>query len=96
MCLTLSGKNAILPNWEEKDWLRDMIMDEGTHGMLVTVRALQDPYHHLIKFGSWYKTRDTVLSENPYTNFLLTKKKWPLNEQFVLHSLYFNQVTLLL
>ena len=92
-CPTLSGKNAILPSWEEKDWLQEMIMDEGTHGMLVTVRAIQDPKHHLITFGRWYKTRDTVLSENPYTNFLLTKKKWPLNEQFGLHMMYFQQVS---
>ena len=70
-----------------------MIMEEGTHGMLVTVRAIQDPLHHLSKFGQWYKTRDTVLSENPYTNFLLTKKKWPLNEQFGLHMMHFQQVS---
>ena len=94
MSPTLSGKRAILPDWAEKAWLQEMIMDERTHGILVTVRAIQDRSHHLIKFGDWYKTRDTVLSENPYTNFLLTQKKWPLNEQFVVHSLYFQQVTL--
>ena len=93
MSPTHSGKNVILPNWDEKEWLKKKTMEDGTHGIAITVRAIQDSNYQANSFGRWYKSRESLLSENPYTNFLLTKKKWPLNEQFVVHSLYFQQVT---
>ena len=94
MSPTLSGKNVILANWEkDKEWLKEKIMEEGTHGITVTVRAMQNVNYEANSIGRWYKSRETLLSENPYTNFLLTLKKWPLNEQFGIHSLHFQQVT---
>ena len=77
-------------NWVERERLKEMIIEEGTYGFAMTERAMQDSEGRI--FGRWFKTRETLLSENPYTNFLLTLKKWPLNEQFVVHSLYFQQV----
>ena len=43
-----------------------MIMEDGTHGIATTVKAIQDYHHVLINFGRWYKTSDTVLSENQH------------------------------
>ena len=76
--------------WVERERLKEMIMDDGTHGFAMAVSSMQDSNGRI--FGRWYKSRETLLSENPYTNFMLTQKKWPLNEQFVVHSLYFQQV----
>lgn len=39
----------------------------------------------------WYQSSDTMLSENPYENWI-SKKKWPLNEELNMHFLRYQQV----
>ena len=39
----------------------------------------------------WYRSRDTVLSEHPHSNWL-SKKLWPLNEQLNIHILKYQEV----
>ena len=39
----------------------------------------------------WYRSTETVMSENPHLNWL-SKKKWPLNEELNLHMLNYQEV----
>ena len=36
------------------------------------------------EWGKWWRSEDTVLSENPYTSFVV-RKDWPLKEAMNMH-----------
>ena len=49
-------------------------MELGTHGY-----ATDWLYKYEEEYGKWWRSEDTVLSENPYTG-LQARKDWPLKE----------------
>ena len=60
-------------------------MEHRTHGY-VTDRLY--PYQE--EMGKWWRSEDTILSEIPYTNFLV-KKDWPLKEAINMHFVRLQQ-----
>ena len=40
--------------------------------------------------GKWWRSEDTVLSENPYTGFMV-RKDWPLKEAINMHFVRLQQ-----
>ena len=42
------------------------------------------------EMGKWWRSEDTVLSENPYTGFLV-RKDWPLKEAINMHFVRLQQ-----
>ena len=42
------------------------------------------------EYGKWWRSEDTVLSENPYTGFLV-RKDWPLKEAINMHFVRLQQ-----
>ena len=62
-------------------------MEHRTHGY-VTARDGLLYYHE--EMGRWWMSEDTVLSENPYTGFMV-RKDWPLKEAINMHFVRLQQ-----
>ena len=87
-----------LENWAETNKLvANEVMNLRTHAYAYTKE-------YIIKYNSdlekkhdtvWYRSSETILSENPHTNWL-SKKKWPLNEQLNLHMLNYQEVIIII
>ena len=71
------------------------VFRDGTHAFAKFTGDIvnSDYYQHLEeKYGtSWHRSTETVLSENPYLNWI-SKKRWPLNEELNIHMILFQQV----
>ena len=71
--------------------IENKVIRDGTHAYSTTnsvILQLEDKHK-----THWYRGTDTILSENPYSNWL-SKKKWPLNEELNLHIMQYQEVTL--
>ena len=80
--------------WVKTDSLIDNeVMKHGTHAHVTITEDIINTYSDLEEKHNtvWYRSSETVLSENPY-NHWLSKKKWPLNEQLNLHMLNYQEV----
>ena len=73
--------------------MENKVIKEGSYAYAADIRSILEDYNHLEeKYDTrWYRGKETVVSENPYSNWL-TKKNWPLNEELTLHMLLFQQV----
>ena len=71
------------------------VMKQGTHAYLRIPEDMvnEDWFSYLEEKHNtvWYRSSETVLSENPHV-YWLSKKKWPLNEQLNLHMLNYQEV----
>ena len=75
------------------------VFRDGTHAYATSTEVIvnSDYYQYLEeKYStSWHRSTETVMSENPYTNWL-SKKRWPLNEELNIHMMLFQQVNILI
>ena len=83
-------------DWDyvKTDSLRDNeVMRLRTHATAATNEDIINSYSLLeAKHNTlWYRSTETVMSENP-TSHWLSKKKWPLSEQLNLHMLNYQEV----
>ena len=53
-------------------------MELNTHGYVTDLLTVEE------EFGKWWRSEDTILSENPYTGFS-ARKDWPLKEAMNMH-----------
>ena len=60
-------------------------MERRTHGYATGTLVPED-----LAMGKWWRSEDTILSEIPYTNFLV-KKDWPLKEAMNMHFVRLQQ-----
>ena len=60
-------------------------MEHGTHGYASDYLF---PYEE--EMGKWWRSEDTILSENPYTGFMVSKD-WPLKEAINMHFVRLQQ-----
>ena len=60
-------------------------MEHGTHGY-----ASDYLFPNEEEMGRWWRSKDTVLSENPYTQFNV-RKDWPLKEAIRMHFVRLQQ-----
>ena len=69
------------------------VMRHGTHAYAYVPEDIINIYSYLEEKHNtvWYRSTETVLSENPHSNWL-SKKKWPINEQLNLHMLNYQEV----
>ena len=87
-----------LENWAETNKLvANEVMNLRTHAYAYTKEYIIKYYSDLEKKHDtvWYRSSETILSENPHTNWL-SKKKWPLNEQLNLHMLNYQEVIIII
>ena len=78
------------------DLIENLVFRDRTHAYVYDNNLLNEDFSLNLeeKYDSrWFRGTDTVLSENPYNNWV-SIKKWPLNEELNLHMLRFQQVTL--
>ena len=54
-------------------------MKLGTHGYATDKLWPEEEAH-----GRWWRSEDTILSENPYTGFQ-ARRDWPLKEEINMH-----------
>ena len=47
-------------------------------------------YHFEEEMGKWWRSEDSILSENPYTGFQV-RKDWPLKEALNMHFVRLQQ-----
>ena len=47
-------------------------------------------YQREEEMGKWWRSEDTILSENPYTGFMV-RKDWPLKEAMNMHFVRLQQ-----
>ena len=90
--ITISLQND--PDWEKTYALIEKgVFRDGTHAVASTTDYIVNSYQHLEKkySTSWHRSTETVMSENPYTNWL-SKKRWPLNDKLNIHMMLFQQV----
>ena len=60
-------------------------MEHNTHGYATdSLWAFEEDY------GKWWRSEDTVLSENPYTG-MEVRKDWPLKEAMNMHLVRLQQ-----
>ena len=73
--------------------VEEKVVRDGTHAYLTTINDMTEERDKLAKdYGTHYfKSSETVLSEDPFANWML-RKKWPLKEILILHVLHFQQV----
>ena len=71
----------------------DKTFKERKHAFAATSEKIMKQYSHLEKKHNnvWYRSTETVMSENPHINWV-SKKKWPLSEQLNLHMLNYQEV----
>ena len=76
--------------------MENKVIKDSRYAYAADIRSIVEDYTHLEeKYDTrWYRGKETVMSENPYSNWL-TKKNWPLNEELNLHMLLFQQVKVL-
>ena len=60
-------------------------MEHRTHGY-----ASDKLHAREEKMGLWWRSEDTILSENPYTGFQV-RKDWPLKEAINMHFVRLQQ-----
>ena len=60
-------------------------MELNTHGY-----AISSLWPEEEEMGRWWRSEDTVLSENPYTGFMV-RKDWPLKEAINMHFVRLQQ-----
>ena len=63
-------------------------MEHNTHGYVI-----DKLFHTEEAMGRWWRSDDTILSENPYTGFFV-RKDWPLKEAIRMHIVHFQQESL--
>ena len=88
--------SVVYPDWETTDQkikgssdyfmtfisfncLKEDVMEFNTHSY-----ATDSLWEVEKEMGRWWRSEDTVLSENPYTGFQ-TRKDWPLKEAINMH-----------
>ena len=60
-------------------------MELNTHGY-----AISSLWPEEEAMGRWWRSEDTVLSENPYTGYW-SRKDWPLKEEITMHCVRLQQ-----
>ena len=60
-------------------------MEDNTRGYAVSLLLPEEE-----EWGRWWRSEDTVLSENPYTGFMV-RKDWPLKEAINMHFVRLQQ-----
>ena len=60
-------------------------MEDNTRGYAVSLLLPEEE-----EWGRWWRSDDTVLSENPYTGFFV-RKDWPLKEAMNMHFVRLQQ-----
>ena len=81
--------------------VKSKILQGGTHAFVETINAITGKGRTKERIGMtelaekygthWFKSSETVLSEDPFANWMV-RKKWPLKEILILHKLHFQQV----
>ena len=70
--------------------VEDKVIKDGIYAYLsteiISKNSLAEKYR-----THWFKSFESVLSENPFGGWML-RKKWPLKEKLILHILHFQQV----
>ena len=61
----------------------------NTHGYATTKLMPEE-----LEWGRWWRSEETVLSENPYTGFYVSKD-WPLKEAINMHLVRLQQEKLI-
>ena len=71
----------------------DKVFKDRKHAFAATSEKIMKQYSHLEEKHNnvWYRSTETVMSENPHLNWV-SKKKWPLSEQLNLHMLNYQEV----
>ena len=91
----LAGITISLDFEETRALIEKGVFRDGTHAFATTIDVISngDYFQYLEKkYGiSWHRSNETLLSENPYTNWI-SKKRWPLNEELNIHMILFQQV----
>ena len=64
---------------------KEDVLEHGTRGYVTDV--LHSEHEEM---GKWWRSEDTILSENPYTGFAV-KKDWPLKEAINMHFVRLQQ-----
>ena len=69
------------------------VFRKKTHAYATTIERIINFWSDLEEKHNtvWYRSTETVMSENPHLNWL-SKKKWPLNEELNLHMLNYQEV----
>ena len=68
-----------------------MVQDAVVNGSsVVEVSFLWDSE---LELGRWYRSKDRTGGMNPFPSYLMNKK-WTMEEEFSMHMLHFQQVTL--
>ena len=68
-----------------------MAQDAVVNGSsVVQVSFLPD---FILEWGKWHRSKDRKSGENPFGSYLMNKK-WTMEEEFNIHMLRFQQVTL--
>ena len=75
----------------------DKVFKDRKHAFAATSEKIMKQYSHLEKKHNnvWYRSTETVMSENPHLNWV-SKKKWPLSEQLNLHMLNYQEVIIII
>ena len=92
---------SISSNTSRKDDIRNYqnlvknkVFKWGTHAIAIAIADKESFKHLEEKYDTQlYQSTDTVMSENPFHNWI-SNKKWPLNEELNMHMLRFQQVRL--
>ena len=73
----------------------NQVMRDGSHAFATKkeyIQFLDETYNFEDKYKThWYRSTETVLTENPYLNWL-SQRTWPLNEELNMHMLMFQEV----
>ena len=65
--------------------LKEDVMKHRTHGYVTDSLGPEEE-----EMGKWWRSEDTILSENPYTGFIV-RKDWPLKEAINMHFVRLQQ-----
>ena len=68
-----------------------MVQDAVVNGSSVVETGFL--YDYMLELGKWYRSKDRRIGENPFGSYLMNKK-WTMEEEFNIHMLRFQQVTL--
>ena len=77
---------VVHPNWDIVDKkIKEEVLQLRTFGYATDfLWPVEETY------GKWWRSEDTVLSENPYTGFQ-SRRDWPLKEAMNLHFTHLQQ-----
>ena len=85
----MAKKTVTYHGWDTiEPALKKDVMELNTHGYATSYFWPEEE-----ALGLWWRSEDTVLSENPYTNYEV-RKDWPLKEAIRMHIVRLQQESL--